>query len=118
MISTDIQHVISFDINELSKHVQEIDQISNYIKILDNYQFLICKEIKKHLNDIEYVKYLGLFRIHICSYITQFQIIAKQLEKDISNKQLEQELTTLSQNMVEAISKLESGFILKKIKYG
>ncbi len=118
LIFTDVQHVISVDINELSKHIQEITLISNYIKILDNYQFLMCKEIEKHVNDIEYVKYLGLFRIQICGYITQFGIIAEQLETDINNEQLVQQLITLSQKMTEAISKLESGFLLKKIKYG
>jgi hypothetical protein len=78
----------------------------------------MCKEIEKHVNDIEYVKYLGLFRIQICGYIIQFGIIAEQLKTDTNNKQLVQQLITLSQKMTEAISKIESGFLLKKIKYG
>ncbi len=117
-ISANVQHVISIDINELSKHIQEINPIANYAKILDNYQYLICREIEKHVDDNEYVKFLGLFRIELCGYITQFEMITEQLKTDINNKHLNLQLITLLQKMIEAICKLESSFLLKKIKYG
>ena len=63
--STDVGRIVTVDLKEITRQLHEVTSATNYAKILDGYQFYLCKEMEKWSNDVEYVKSLRDYRLLI-----------------------------------------------------
>ena len=71
--------MVSINIKELSKQVKEITAATNHAKILDDYQYFICREIERWKDDHEYVELLRNHRMAAAACITR---LAEQIKAD------------------------------------
>jgi hypothetical protein len=97
---------VNLDLKNISKEIQEITPATDYAKILDDYQYLLCKEIVRTSSDKKFSDTLTRFRIITVGYITQISLIMKQIQDGLIEG-LKEELIRLIQNMRELISNLE-----------
>jgi hypothetical protein len=97
---------VNLDLKNISKQIQEITSATEYAKILDDYQYLLCKEIVNSSSNIKFSETLRKYRILILTYITRIGLIMKQLQDGLTEG-LKEELIKISLNMQNLISKLE-----------
>jgi hypothetical protein len=105
-LSADAAKVVTVNLKELTKQVQEITPATNHAIILDDYQYLMCRDIERWKDDKEYVKLLRGYRISITAYIIRLAEILEQIKVDIANVELKQELIRISRKMSDLIDSL------------
>jgi hypothetical protein len=110
-LSADAANVLTIDIKDLTKQLQEITPATNHAKLLDDYQFLLCKEIESWPNDREYIEKLRGYRIMAEAYIVRLAEILEQIKIDSTNDGLKQELVKISRKMSQLIDKLEKSVL-------
>jgi len=101
---------INVDLKNISKEVQEVTSATEYAKILDDYQYLLCKEVANSPDDAKYGNLLKKYRVVIISYITSIALIMKQIQDGLLAG-LKDEVIKISQNMQSLITKLEKSLL-------
>jgi hypothetical protein len=100
--------VVNIDLKELSKQVKEVTQATSHAKMLDDFQYLLCREVNNSSNDPDFVKVLKRFRIVAVTYILRLGELLEQIKADATNKKLQDELVRVSSRMSRLIYKLEA----------
>jgi hypothetical protein len=100
--------VVNFDLKELSRQVKEVTHATTHAKMLDDFQYLLCREVNNSSNDPDFVKVLKRFRIVAVTYILRLGELLEQIKADTKNKKLQQELARVSSRMSRLIYKLEA----------
>jgi hypothetical protein len=110
-LSADAANVLTVDLKDLTKQLQEITPATNHAKLLDDYQFLLCKEMERWSNDREYIEKLRGHRVMAAAYIVRLAEILEQIKMDSTNEGLKQELVKISRKMSRLIDKLEKSVL-------
>jgi hypothetical protein len=110
-ISGNANNVVTVDLKELTRQIQEITPATNHAKLLDDYQFLLCKEIVQWADDVAYVKNIRNFRLVASAYIMRLSEILEQIKTDMTNKGLKRELVRISKKMSHLIDILERSIL-------
>lgn len=105
---------VHVDIKELSKQVQVLTQATNHAKVLDDYQYLLCTELKTRVKTDPDRPLLANYRIIMLGYITQVGSVLEQIKADRSNKALKKELFRLNGRMRSLIDKMRTDLLSKK----
>lgn len=100
---------ISGDIKKevTTKTIHDLTLATNLAKRFNDYQLLLCKEIENNSHDPPYASLLGRYRIVMCGYLKNFEIIVEQIKLDIKNKQLVYELSRILERMRDLLCRLE-----------
>jgi hypothetical protein len=96
--SVDADKSVTVDLG-LEKQVQEVTPATNHAKLLDDFQYLLCKEIERWTEDVNYVSLLSKYRIMAIAYIVCLSQILEDIKVDPTNKALKQELVRISKSM-------------------
>ena len=110
-VSADVENIVTLNLNELSKQLQELTPATNHAKLLDDYQFILCNEIEKWANDTKYVEKIRGHRVIAVAYICRLAEIMEQVKIDGSNKELKREVVTISRKMSRLIDKFEKSVL-------
>jgi hypothetical protein len=110
-LSADATDVVTADLKEITKQSQEITLATNHAKLLDDYQFFLCKDIERWADDKEYIEKLRGHRIMAAAYIVRLAEILEQIRIDSNNEGLKQELVRISIKMSRLIDKLEKSVL-------
>jgi hypothetical protein len=100
--------VVNVNLKELSRQVKEVTQATAHAKMLDDFQYLLCREVNNSADDPDFVKVLKRFRIVAVTYILRLGELLEQIKTDTKNKKLKQELVRVSSRMSRLIYKLEA----------
>jgi hypothetical protein len=106
-----VSEVVTIDLKEITKQLQEVTQATSYAKLLDDFQFLLCREIEEWSDDREYVKLLRGYRIVAAAYIIILAALLEQIKSDSNNEGLRQELVRICRRMSRLIDKLEKSVL-------
>jgi hypothetical protein len=98
---------VAFDLKELSKGIEKVNQATALAKYLDDCQYFFCQEIRNSDKDAHYVDTLRRFRIIIVAYITRLGIFLEQIKTDPNNNELKEEWLHFSSQMSKLMQKLE-----------
>ena len=101
---------IKVDLKNISKEVQEVTDVTESAKILDDYQYFLCKEVANSPDDPKYGNLLKRYRVIIITYITSVALIMKQIQDGLLAG-LEDEVIKINQNMQNLIAKLEKSLL-------
>jgi hypothetical protein len=107
-VSASVDAVVTVDLKELTKHVQEVTSATNHAKLLDDFQVLFCLDIEKWAHDVNYVNILRRFRIVAIAYIIRLAEILEDIKVDLTNKALKRELVRISVRMTGLIEQFEN----------
>jgi hypothetical protein len=101
---------INVDVKNISKEIQELTSATEYAKILDDFQYLLCKEVANSQDDPKYANKLRRYRILIVSHIASIALIMKQIQDGLLTG-LKDEIIKISESMRSLIAKLEKSFL-------
>lgn len=81
---------------KLEKQVKEITPATNHAKLLDDFQYLLCKEMERWTDDINYVTIFRKYRIIAMAQIFCLAQILEEVKVDPTNKALKKELVRIT----------------------
>jgi hypothetical protein len=97
----------TMNVNEFSRKKRMITSATDRAKILDDYQYLICEEIRRSHDDPHYVKILTRYRVVIISYFVLLAEIVEQIKIEPNNLKAKKALQNVTRRMTNLIYKLE-----------
>jgi hypothetical protein len=105
---------VSFDVKELGKQIQKINESLDTAKIFDDLQYSYCLEIQSSDPNNELTTILRTYRIAFMAEITKIASIIAEIKADPNNNHLNDELTYASKHMRELIGWLEEEVLHRK----
>jgi hypothetical protein len=110
-LSVDAPNLVAINLKELSKQIQELTPATNHAKLLDDYQFILCKEMERWVDDTKYIEKIRGHRIIAILYICRLAEIIEQIKVDATNQGLKREVVKISKKMTLLIDKLEKSVL-------
>ncbi len=106
---------ISISLQELSRKPVKLAEATNHAKVLDDYQFMMCSEIRNRDPKDRDTKLLANYMVVMMGYVTEIGSLVEQILVKGSSKALEAELVKCDKKAVGLIDQMRKDLLRPRL---